>query len=117
VDIEIRGLVLTSGVTSTGGTVPANVVGTNPVPMVRIAVSWMVPGATPVFITETASQALDANGNLSAKKVPLGATPPANAERPIVYVRAGATAMAGPSIATSDFVADFGAARRHHDDD
>ena len=113
-DIKIRGLVVAAGVTATGGVVPDAVAGTNPVATVRIAVTWMVPGL-PVFIQETGPLPLDPNGNLSAKQVPLSAAPPANAERPIILVRAGATALAGPFIASSEFVADLGHAQSQDD--
>jgi hypothetical protein len=114
-DIEIRGLVLAAGVNASGGQVPANFVGTNPVSTVRIAVTWMVPGL-PVFIQETGPLPLDPNGDLTAQRVPLvGAAPPANAERPIILVRAGATAGAGTFIASSDFVKDWGAAQGDDD--
>jgi len=106
-DVKIRGLVVAAGVTATGGIVPANVVGINPVPTVRIAVTWMVPGV-PVFIQETGPLPLDPTGNLSMRHVPLSAAPPANAERPIILVRAGGTALTGPFIASSDFVEEFG---------
>jgi len=116
-DIKIRGLVLAAGVNSTGGLVPDNLVGTNPVATVRIAVTWMVPGL-PVFIQETGPLPLDPNGDLSARQVPLvGAAPPANSERPIILVRAGANPMTGPFIASSNFVADWGDARGHEGDD
>jgi len=115
-DVRIRGLVVAAGVTASGGVVPANVVGINPVPTVRIAVTWMVPGL-PVFIQESGPLPLDPTGNLSARQVPLSAAPPANAERPIVLVRAGATPLAGPFIASSDFVADLGRAPRNEGDD
>jgi hypothetical protein len=116
-DIKIRGLVVAAGVNSTGGLVPEAFVGTNPVATVRIAVTWMVPGL-PVFIQETGPLPLDPNGDLSAKRVPLvGAAPPANAERPIILVRAGATPLAGPFIASSNFVEDFGHAQGHEGND
>jgi len=103
-DIKIRGLVLAAGVDSTGGLIPANLVGTNPVQTVRIAVTWMVPGL-PVFIQETDPLPLDPNGDLSAKRVTLDATPPAGAERPIILVRAE-TPFTGPFIASSNIVVD-----------
>jgi hypothetical protein len=113
-NIRIRGLVIAAGVNASGGLVPENFVGTNPVSTVRIAVTWMVPGV-PVFIQETAPLPLDPNGDLSAQQVPLNPAPPANAERPIILVRAGPTSLAGPFIASSDFVKDWG--RAPGDDD
>ena len=106
-DIKIRGLVLAAGVTGSGGTVPANVVGTNPVAVVRLDVTWMVAGV-PVVHQETGPLPLDPNGDLSAR-VNIG-EPPAGAERPIVLVRAGPAAGTGPFIASSDFVEDWGSA-------
>jgi hypothetical protein len=116
VDIRIRGLVLAAGVNQSGGLVPDAVVGTNPVATVRIAVTWMVPGL-PVFIQETGPLPLDPNGDLTARRVPLSIAPPDGAERPIILVRAGATPLIGPFIASSDFVADWGAANANQDDD
>lgn len=116
VDIRIRGLVLAAGVNAAGGLVPAALVGTNPVATVRIAVTWMVPGV-PVFIQETGPLPLDPNGDLSARRVPLNVPRPPGAERPIVLVRAGAAPLGGPFIASSDFVADWGAAEGNDDDD
>src|SRR5262245_29387232 len=116
VDIEIRGLVVAAGVNASGGLVPPAFVGTNPVATVRIAVTWMVPGL-PVFIQETGPLPLDPNGDLSARGVPLSTPPPAGAERPIILVRAGATPLTGPFIASSNFVADWGDAQGNKGDD
>lgn len=116
-DIKIRGLVLAAGVNQAGGTVPPALVGTNPVPTVRIAVTWMVPvPGSPVFIQETGPLPLNPQGDLAAR-VQLPGTPPANAERPIILVRAGATPFAGPFIASSDFVQDWGSSHPTEDDD
>ncbi len=107
-DIKIRGLVLAAGVTQNGGLVPANLVGTNPVATVRLDVTWMAPIAgSPVVHQETGPLPLDPNGDLSTR-VKLSGPLPAGAERPIVLVRAGAAAGAGPFIASSDFVEDWG---------
>ena len=113
-DVKIRGLVLAAGVNASGGLVPDNLVGTNPVATVRIAVTWMVPGL-PVFIQETGPLPLDPNGDLSAQQVALNPAPPAGAERPIILVRAGATPLTGTFIGSSNFVADWG--RTPGDDD
>jgi len=114
-DIRIRGLVVAPGLFGSGLPVPPAVVGTNPVPIVRIAVTWAVPAPTIVFIQETGPLPLDAGGNLKAK-VNIG-PPPAGGERPIVLVRAGATPMMGPYIGLSDFVRDFGSSEREQEND
>jgi hypothetical protein len=108
-DIRIRGLVLAAGVNQSGGLVPPNLVGTNPVPTVRLDVTWMVPGG-PVFHQETGPLSLDPQGDLEAR-VQLPTPLPLGAERPIVLVRAGGVPGTGPFIASSDFVADWGDAQ------
>jgi hypothetical protein len=105
-DIRIRGLVLAAGVNATGGLVPPALVGTNPVATVRIAITWMAPGL-PVFIVETGPLPLDPDGDLSTR-VQLDFELPAGAERPIALVRAGAVALTGPFIASSNFIEEFG---------
>jgi hypothetical protein len=107
VEIRIRGLVIAPGLTGAGVLVPENVVGTNPVATVRIAISWLVPGGVPVFALETGPLTLDPEGNLFARvEIPLEL--PEGAERPIVLVRAGAAPNAGGFIASSNFLEDFG---------
>jgi hypothetical protein len=114
-DIKIRGLVVAAGLNAAGAPVPAVFVGTNPVPTVRIAVTWAVPAPMVTAIQETGPLPLDPEGNLRAR-VNIG-PPPAGGERPVVLVRAGGVPLSGPFIGLSDFVRDFGSSDHEDDDD
>ncbi len=115
VKIRIRGLVIAPGLLANGAPVPPALVGTNPVPVVRIAISWAVPGSPSVVFQETGPLPLDPNGNLHAQSN-VG-PPPANGERPVVFVRAGGTPGTGVFIGSSDFVSEFGSSHPGDDDD
>lgn len=114
-DIRIRGLLIAAGLTSAGLPVPPAMVGTNPVPIVRLAVTWAVPAPAVVFIQETGPLPLDADGNLRAR-VNIGPPPPGG-ERPILLVRAGGTPLTGSYIGLSDFVRDLGSSEPGDEDD
>jgi len=118
--VQIRGLLVAAGLTSGGAPVPAAFVGTNPVPNVRIAVTWAVPvsvSPSAIFVQESPVLPLDANGDLFAHT--MVGPPPPGGERPVILVRVvdPTTGASGAWIASSDFVADFGSSVPNDEED